>query len=408
MGASESVPQNSIHEFTVKVISKTLFSSFFLLFGFTDTNYTQLTELYNRYKDKGLEILAFPCNQFLRQEPGTSVEAQEFACTRYKAEYPIFQKIRCNGPDTTPVYKFLKASKCGFLGSRIKWNFTKFLVDKEGKVIARYGTATAPFSIEYISRSQGLLSNHLHNPNFAAGYSNRDMDRVKFLKSALFIVFLALASTNCYSYFVPIPVKPRPPPSYFVPVPLKPRPPPYFVPVPVKPRPPPPSGPLCLSQFALVNHACARVLLQPLNPPSPQESLATTSSAPPPLSPPSSPLPPSPLPPSPPSSPLPPPPSPPSPPSSPLPPSPLPPSPHNGTRRGHRHRHRHERAKRQGHPESLDEEHCCQWMQVLDAECVCNLLVHLPSILLRLTHNYTVVLSESCHISYQCEGGWKA
>ncbi|KAI8574559.1 hypothetical protein RHMOL_Rhmol01G0364000 [Rhododendron molle] len=193
------------------------------------------------------------------------------------------------------------------------------------------------------------------------------MDRVKFLKSAFFIVFLALASTKCHSYFVPVPVKPRP-----VPVPVKP------LPVPVKPLPPPPPSLLCLSQYALVNHACARILLQPLNPPSPQESLAATSFAPPPLSPP----------------------------SSPLPSSPSPPSPHNGTGLGHRHRH--ERAEQQGHPESLEEEQCCRWMQVVDAECVCNLLVHLPSILVRLTHNYTVVLSESCHITYQCAGGWKA
>jgi glutathione peroxidase len=160
MGASESVPQKSIHEFTVKDskgkdVDLSVYKGKVLLVvnvaskcGFTDTNYTQLTELYNRYKDKGLEILGFPCNQFLRQEPGTSVEAQDFACTRFKAEYPIFQKIRCNGPNTVPVYKFLKASKRGFLGSRIKWNFTKFLVDREGKVIARYGTATAPLSIE--------------------------------------------------------------------------------------------------------------------------------------------------------------------------------------------------------------------------------------------------------------------
>ncbi|PSS14633.1 Glutathione peroxidase [Actinidia chinensis var. chinensis] len=160
MGASESVPQQSLHEFIVKDyrgndVDLSIYKGKILLVvnvaskcGFTDSNYTQLTELYNRYKDKGFEVLAFPCNQFLRQEPGTSVEAQEFACTRYKAEYPIFQKIRCNGPNTAPVYKFLKASKSGFLGSRIKWNFTKFLVDKEGKVINRYGTATGPLAIE--------------------------------------------------------------------------------------------------------------------------------------------------------------------------------------------------------------------------------------------------------------------
>ncbi|XAR61230.1 Glutathione peroxidase [Bertholletia excelsa] len=164
MGASESVPQNSIHEFTVKDsrgkdVDLSMYKGKVLLVvnvaskcGFTDSNYRELTTLYNKYKDKGFEVLAFPCNQFLYQEPGTSLEAQEFACTTYQAEYPIFQKVRVNGPNAAPVYKFLKsnkgAGKGGFLGSRIKWNFTKFLVDKDGKVIRRYGTSTAPLSIE--------------------------------------------------------------------------------------------------------------------------------------------------------------------------------------------------------------------------------------------------------------------
>ncbi|KAL5561639.1 hypothetical protein UlMin_031386 [Ulmus minor] len=160
MGASQSVPETSIHEFTVKDsrgkdVDLAVYKGKVLLVvnvaskcGFTDSNYTQLTELYNKYKDKGLEILAFPCNQFLKQEPGTSEEAEQFACTRYKAEYPIFKKVRVNGPETAPVYKFLKANKGGFFGSRIKWNFTKFLVDKEGHVIERYGPTTTPLAIE--------------------------------------------------------------------------------------------------------------------------------------------------------------------------------------------------------------------------------------------------------------------
>lgn len=160
MGASESIPEHSIHEFTVKDsrgkdVDLSIYKGKVLLVvnvaskcGFTDSNYTQLTDLYSKYKDKGLEILAFPCNQFLKQEPGTSQEAQDFACTRYKAEYPIFQKVRVNGPETAPVYKFLKASKGGLFGSRIKWNFTKFLVDKEGRIINRYGPTTTPLSIE--------------------------------------------------------------------------------------------------------------------------------------------------------------------------------------------------------------------------------------------------------------------
>ncbi|XP_021911492.1 probable glutathione peroxidase 4 [Carica papaya] len=106
MGASESVPEKSIHEFIVKDcrgqdVDLSIYKGKVLLVvnvaskcGFTDVNYTQLTDLYQKYKDKGLEILAFPCNQFLYQEPGSSQDAQEFACTRYKAEYPIFQKVR--------------------------------------------------------------------------------------------------------------------------------------------------------------------------------------------------------------------------------------------------------------------------------------------------------------------------
>ncbi|PKU72927.1 putative glutathione peroxidase 4 [Dendrobium catenatum] len=177
MGASHSSPTaNSIHEFTVKdcsgkAVDLGLYKGKVLLVvnvaskcGLTDNNYTQLTELYNKYRNKGLiflfnsilldfEILAFPCNQFMKQEPGTSQDAKEFACTRYKAEYPIFQKVRVNGPDTAPVYKFLKANKGGFFGSRIKWNFTKFLIDRDGKVLHRYSPTTAPLSIEVSSDS---------------------------------------------------------------------------------------------------------------------------------------------------------------------------------------------------------------------------------------------------------------
>ncbi|KAL6214736.1 hypothetical protein ACLB2K_014168 [Fragaria x ananassa] len=161
MGATQScLTEQSIHEFIVKDtkgndVDLSIYKGKVLLVvnvaskcGFTDTNYTQLTELYGKYKDKGFEVLAFPCNQFLKQEPGTSTDAIEFACTRYKAEYPIFKKIRVNGPNTEPVYKFLKASKPGFLGSRIKWNFTKFLVNKDGIVIGRYSPITSPLSIE--------------------------------------------------------------------------------------------------------------------------------------------------------------------------------------------------------------------------------------------------------------------
>ncbi|XP_057424520.1 probable glutathione peroxidase 5 [Lotus japonicus] len=160
MGASQSISENSIHEFAVKDargkdVNLNVYKGKVLLVvnvaskcGFAEANYTQLTQLYTRYKGSGLEILAFPCNQFLRKEPGTSQEAQDFVCTRYKAVYPIFGKVRVNGPDTAPVYKFLKSQKSGSLGARIKWNFTKFLVDEEGHVIRRYSPTTPPLAIE--------------------------------------------------------------------------------------------------------------------------------------------------------------------------------------------------------------------------------------------------------------------
>nr|VDC99923.1 unnamed protein product [Brassica rapa] len=160
MGGSVSVSEKSIHEFTVKdssgkEVDLSVYQGKVLLIvnvaskcGFTETNYTQLTELYRKYKDQGLVILAFPCNQFLNQEPGTSQDAHEFACTRFKAEYPVFQKVRVNGQNAAPVYKFLKSKKPSFLGSRIKWNFTKFLVGKDGQVIDRYGPTVPPLSIE--------------------------------------------------------------------------------------------------------------------------------------------------------------------------------------------------------------------------------------------------------------------
>ncbi|KAG4995905.1 hypothetical protein JHK85_027344 [Glycine max] len=106
------------------------------------------------------------CDQcrFKMKEPGTSQEAQEFACTRYKAEYPIFGKIRVNGSDTAPVFKFLKTQKSGVMGSRIKWNFTKFLVDEEGRVIQRYSPTTKPLAIE--------VSDHISNFRPANGVHN--------------------------------------------------------------------------------------------------------------------------------------------------------------------------------------------------------------------------------------------
>ncbi|GMN32151.1 hypothetical protein TIFTF001_003553 [Ficus carica] len=118
------------------------------LSGLTNSNYTELSQLYEQYKNQGFEILAFPCNQFGAQEPGTNEQIVEFACTRFKAEYPIFDKVDVNGENAAPIYKFLKASKGGLFGDSIKWNFSKFLVDKEGNVVDRYAPTTSPLSIE--------------------------------------------------------------------------------------------------------------------------------------------------------------------------------------------------------------------------------------------------------------------
>ncbi|KAI6707211.1 hypothetical protein NL676_010173 [Syzygium grande] len=116
--------------------------------GLTNSNYTELSQVYEKYKNQGLEILAFPCNQFGAQEPGTNEEIVQFACTRFKAEYPIFDKVDVNGDNAAPLYKFLKSSKGGLFGDNIKWNFSKFLIDKEGNVVDRYAPTTSPLSIE--------------------------------------------------------------------------------------------------------------------------------------------------------------------------------------------------------------------------------------------------------------------
>uniref|UniRef100_A0A803PLE1 Glutathione peroxidase n=1 Tax=Cannabis sativa TaxID=3483 RepID=A0A803PLE1_CANSA len=150
----------SVHDFTVKDakgndVDLSIYKGKVLLIvnvasqcGLTNSNYTELSQLYQKYKDQGLEILAFPCNQFGAQEPGSNEEIVEFACTRFKAEYPIFNKVDVNGDNAAPIYKYLKSSKGGLFGDGIKWNFSKFLVDKEGKVVDRYAPTTSPLSIE--------------------------------------------------------------------------------------------------------------------------------------------------------------------------------------------------------------------------------------------------------------------
>ena len=116
--------------------------------GFTP-QYKGLEALYKKYKDKGLVILGFPCDQFGHQEPGDEKEIQEFCSLTYDVDFPMFAKIKVNGDDAHPLYKFLKNEEKGILGTTaIKWNFTKFLVDKTGKVLKRYGSMDTPESID--------------------------------------------------------------------------------------------------------------------------------------------------------------------------------------------------------------------------------------------------------------------
>jgi len=116
--------------------------------GFTP-QYEGLQKLYETYKKDGLEILAFPCNQFNEQESGTNKEIQKFCNVNYGVTFPLFEKIDVNGENTHPLYKFLKEEATGFMWTKsIKWNFTKFLIDRDGNVITRYGSATKPKSIE--------------------------------------------------------------------------------------------------------------------------------------------------------------------------------------------------------------------------------------------------------------------
>jgi len=115
--------------------------------GFTP-QYKGLQETYSQYKDKGFEVLAFPCNQFGGQEPGNDTEIKTFCERNFQTTFPIFSKIDVNGEKADPLYDFLKKEKPGLLGLKnIKWNFTKFLVDRSGKVIKRYAPNTKPEDI---------------------------------------------------------------------------------------------------------------------------------------------------------------------------------------------------------------------------------------------------------------------
>ncbi|MEY4063941.1 MAG: hypothetical protein RIR26_149 [Pseudomonadota bacterium] len=116
--------------------------------GFTP-QYKGLQNIYDQFKEKGFEVLAFPCNQFGAQEPGNEAEIKSFCSLNYNVTFPLFGKIDVNGKNADPLYEFLKKEEPGILGTEmIKWNFTKFLVNKKGEVLKRYAPNITPESLE--------------------------------------------------------------------------------------------------------------------------------------------------------------------------------------------------------------------------------------------------------------------
>lgn len=117
--------------------------------GFTP-QYNGLQVLYDKYKEQGFEILDFPCNQFGKQAPGSEEEIHEFCSLRYHITFNQFAKIDVNGSNESPLYTYLKSQKGGLLGSKIKWNFTKYLVDRNGNVVGRFSPTETPEKLENI------------------------------------------------------------------------------------------------------------------------------------------------------------------------------------------------------------------------------------------------------------------
>lgn len=124
--------------------------------GYTK-QYAGLEALYANYKDQGLVVLGFPCNQFGGQEPGTEEEIAEFCSTKFNVQFPLFAKIEVNGPGRAPLYTFLSGEGAKFPG-KIGWNFNKFLVGRDGQVIARYESKVAPESVELIKAVEAALA----------------------------------------------------------------------------------------------------------------------------------------------------------------------------------------------------------------------------------------------------------
>ena len=110
--------------------------------------FEELESLYKEYKDRGFEILGFPCNQFAKQDPGSNKEIGQFCLINYGVTFNMFEKVDVNGPTAHPIYKYLKNEAKGVLSKEIKWNFSKFLIDSEGKVIKRYSPTTKPLKLK--------------------------------------------------------------------------------------------------------------------------------------------------------------------------------------------------------------------------------------------------------------------
>jgi len=115
--------------------------------GFTESNYPQMQELYRKHEAEGLSVLAFPCNQFMSQEPNPDAAIKDFV-KKYDVNFDMFSKINVNGGDAHPLYKYLKSKVDGTFGNFIKWNFSKFLVNREGIPVKRYGPNVEPKNIE--------------------------------------------------------------------------------------------------------------------------------------------------------------------------------------------------------------------------------------------------------------------
>ncbi|MEC2072332.1 glutathione peroxidase [Alkalihalophilus marmarensis] len=150
---------STVHDFTVQStkgeeVSLSTYKGQIMLIVNTATKcglapqFKGLEKLHQQYKDKGLAVLGFPCNQFMNQEPVSDEQMTEACEINFGVTFPLFAKINVNGTDAHPLYKHLKKEQKGLLSSEIKWNFTKFLVDKDGEVVKRFGPNTSPEKME--------------------------------------------------------------------------------------------------------------------------------------------------------------------------------------------------------------------------------------------------------------------